>query len=73
MNAKRITLTTSDEVASLRRKVLYGLAIDSNRPNTVYLCVHCATIIGFTDSSQMLDVRDVYCPECGTFNTLQAA
>ena len=73
MNAKRVPITTSDDIASLRRKVLYGLAVDSVTPNAVFMCLQCGTIIGFTDATQRLDVRDVNCPECGTFNTLQAA
>ena len=73
MNAKRIPITTSDDLASLRRKVLYGLAVDSATPNAVFLCVQCGTIIGFSDATQMLDMRDVYCPECGTYNPLPAA
>jgi hypothetical protein len=34
------------------------------------MCVRCSAIIGFTDTSQLLAVRDVDCPECGAFNTL---
>ena len=73
MYAQRVPVTTSDEVASFRRQVLYGLAVDSITPNAVFKCVQCGTIIGFTDANQVLNVRDVDCPQCGAFNTLQAA
>ena len=73
MYATRIPVTTSDEVASLRRQVLYGLAVDSITPTTVFRCVQCGAIIGFTDATQVVQERDVDCPECGAFNTLKAA
>jgi DNA-directed RNA polymerase subunit RPC12/RpoP len=69
--ATRISVTTSDEVADLRRQVLYGLAVDSIAPSSVFRCVQCGTIIGFTDTSQIVQERDVDCPECGAFNTLK--
>ena len=70
MDAIKRPVTDSDDLANLRRQVLYGLTCDSVRPTTVFMCVRCGTIIGFTDNSQLLDVRDVDCPECGAFNTL---
>ena len=73
MDATRIPVTTSDDLARLRRQVLYGLAVDSGMPSAAFLCVQCAAIIGFTDNTQVLNVRDVNCPQCGTFNTLRAA
>ena len=72
MYATRIPVTDREEVAALRRQVLYGLAIDSVTPNTVLRCVHCGTIIGFTDATQVVNERDVDCPECGAFNTIRA-
>lgn len=73
MNATRTKITSNDDLTRLRRQVLYELAVDSVTPDTVLTCVQCGAIIGFTDATQMLNVRDVDCPQCGTFNTLQAA
>ena len=71
MYATRISVTTSDEVADLRRQVFYGLAVDSRAPSAVFRCVQCGTIIGFTDNNQIVQEHDVNCPECGAFNTLK--
>ena len=71
MYATRISVTTSDEVADLRRQVFYGLAVDSITPSAVFRCVTCGTIIGFTDPNQLVQEHDVDCPECGAFNTLR--
>ena len=73
MDATRMTIGSSEDLARLRRQVLYGLSIDSIKPTEVFLCVQCGTVIGFIDNTQVLNVRDVDCPHCGTFNTLQAA
>ena len=73
VDATRIPVTSSEELARLRRQVLYGLAVDSPVPTIAFLCVHCGSVIGFTDPTQRLNVRDVDCPECGTYNVVRAA
>jgi len=73
MDAIKRRVTDSDDLANLRRQVLYALPVDSIQPCTVFMCVRCGTIIGFMDNSQLLNVRDIDCPECGAFNTLNAA
>ena len=72
MYATSAKISNSEEVADLRRQVLYGLAVDSIAPTTVFRCVHCSAIIGFTDTLQVVQERDVDCPECGAFITLKA-
>jgi DNA-directed RNA polymerase subunit RPC12/RpoP len=73
MNAVKIAISSNDELARLRQRVLYGLALDAVSPTVAYVCGQCATIIGFSGAFDLVSVRDVDCPECGAFNTLQAA
>ncbi len=73
MEATKIQVTSSEELAQLRRTVLYGLAVDSATPTIAFLCVKCGSVIGFTDPTQRLNVRDIDCPDCGTYNVVRAA
>ena len=73
MNALKIRIIGSDEVANLRHQVAFALAIDSPSPTVAYICAHCGTIIGFSGAFDLVTSHDVDCPQCGTFNTLEAA
>ena len=71
MDATRIPVSNSEELARLRRQVMYGLAVDSPSPTIAFLCMKCGSVIGFTDPTQFLNIRDVDCPECGTYNVVR--